>query len=79
MDIENIPAVAAYPAWHSFVKEKSGIIMGGELNRQTVFNYQSIPFNDQGLRLPPGLGHAVNPEDHRRLDLVVIPQNRGVS
>ncbi|MCC8081809.1 MAG: FHA domain-containing protein [Lachnospiraceae bacterium] len=79
MDISAIGQISARPAWQSFVRDRMGVLLGGELNKQNIFSYQNVRYNDQAKRLKNGLAYAVNPENPQQMDLIVAPQNRGVA
>lgn len=63
-------------AYLSFLHDKNGVLLGGELNRQTVFGYQNIRYNDQSKRFKPGIGYAMDQEDEQNVQLIVIPNNK---
>ena len=73
---DKVSSVSDKPAWFSFIKEKKGMLLGGELNRQSVFSYNNVPYKDQGKKWKAGFGFAVSSRDEREVDLVVLPQNK---
>ena len=77
LNTDEVIEVSARPAFASFIKEKAGVMLGGELDRQNVFSYQNIPYREQETRFKAGRGYAVDQEDNQFVDLIVIPQNKG--
>ena len=74
---QDIPAVMDLPIYNSFIRGGQGVVLGGELNKQTVFVCQNVKYAEQGKRQNPGFGYAVDENDSQSLNLIVIPQNRG--
>ena len=64
-------------AYLNFVHEKNGILLGGEISKQSILSYTNVSYSDQTKRMKNGMGYATNPEDNQIVDLIVIPQNRG--
>ncbi|MCD7981720.1 MAG: FHA domain-containing protein [Clostridiales bacterium] len=79
LDINEIGLISARPAWQSFIRDHRGVLLGGELNKQNIFAYQNIRYNEQGRRMKNGQAYAVNPENPQQVDLITVPQNRGVT
>lgn len=65
-------------AYQNFVRVPNGILLGGEPGKQSVFPFQNIPFAETKRQMKPGVGYAVDQEESQKLDLIVIPQNRGL-
>lgn len=78
-NLSQIPNMVDKPAYSYFIKEKSGVLLGGELNRQNVFAYQNIRYNDQGKRLKAGMGYATDPGGEQTVELIVVPNHRGAA
>lgn len=74
-----IPEMTNKPAYTQFIKAKSGVLMGGELNKQNIFSYQNIRYNDQGKHLKAGMGYAVSQNGDQTVNLIVVPNNKGIS
>lgn len=77
--LSQLPEMTDKPAYMHFIKAKSGVLMGGELNKQNIFSYQNIRYNDQGKRLKAGMGYAASQDGDQTVDLIVVPNNKGVS
>lgn len=76
-NVDQVPQMMVRTAYLNFITNKMGAVLGGEMNKQNVFSYQNIKFNEQGKRLKTGLAYAVNAEDNSMVDLIVFPQNKG--
>ena len=76
VNISQLGGLMDKPAYQSFLHEKNGILLGGELNRQTIFSYQNIRYNEQSKRFKPGFGYAMDQEDEQNVQLIVIPNNK---
>ena len=63
-------------AWLSFIKSRRGVLLGGELNRQNIFQYQNVRYAEQGRRFKPGMGYATSQEEQQNVELIVVPNNR---
>lgn len=78
-NIQQTAILNTMQAYQSFVRERKGVLVGGCLNKQTVFSYQNIrSYNEQGRPLRVGQGYAVNSLDPQEVENIVIPQNKGV-
>ena len=66
-------------AYLNFNSEKNGIVLGGELSKQNVLSYTNISYSEQIKRLKPGIAYATNAEDNQLMDMIVIPQNKGLT
>lgn len=77
VNVDQVPLMMGRAAWQNYLADKMGVVLGGEMNKQNIFNYQNVKFNEQGKRLKPGLAYAVNAEDNSMVDLIVFPQNKG--
>lgn len=77
--LSQIPEISDKPAYTQFIKAKSGVLMGGELNKQNIFSYQNIRYNDQSKRLKAGTGYAASQNGEQAVDLIVVPNNKGAS
>ena len=64
-------------AYLNFIREKNGVILGGELSKQNILSYTNISYSEQTKRLKPGMAYATQAEDNQMVELLVIPQNRG--
>lgn len=79
-NIDDIPALAVRPAYLNYIKEKNGVLLGGELDKQNWFQYQNIrDFNEKSRRMKPGRGYAMNQQETDCVDMIVIPQNKGMT
>ena len=76
-NVEQVPLMMGRIAWQNYLTDKMGVVLGGEMNKQNIFSYQNIKFNEQGKRLKTGLAYAVNADDNSLVDLIVFPQNKG--
>lgn len=66
-------------AFQSFVRDHRGVVLGISLNKQTLIPYQNIrSYAEQGKQLRTGTAYATNREEAQSVDLIVIPQNKGV-
>lgn len=78
-DINQIPQMAGRMAYSNYIADKMGVVLGGEMNKQNIFTYQNVSYKEQGKRLNAGLAYAVNAEDNSLVDLIVFPQNKGLT
>lgn len=76
--LSQLPEITAKPAYAQFVKSRNGVLMGGELNKQNIFPYQNIRYNDQSRRFKAGTGYAASQNGDQTVDLIVVPNNKGV-
>ena len=77
--IGELPSMIDKPAYLDFIKEKSGVLMGGELNKQNIFPYQNIRYQEQGKKFKAGMGYAANQTGEQTVDLIVAPNNKGAA
>lgn len=59
-----------------FVKEQSGILLGGNASSQQVFDFSGMPFKDQGTPEKPGVG-LVPPKNGEPYQRVILPLAKG--
>lgn len=77
---QQLPVLGTRQAYQSFVRDRKGVLLGGCLNKQTLFAYQNIRnYNEQNKQLRIGQGYAVSAADPMEVDKIVVPQNRGVT
>ena len=63
-------------AYLSFVRNCPGVLLGTELPRQNVFQFQNIRYNEQNKRYKAGICYATNQQDPQTMDLIVFPNNK---
>lgn len=79
MNIQHTAALSARPAYQSFIREHKGVLLGISLNKQTIIPYQNIrSYADQGKQLRAGFAYATSGTEPQEVDLIVVPQNKGV-
>ncbi|MCD8361614.1 MAG: type VII secretion protein EssC [Lachnospiraceae bacterium] len=78
LDVDSVGLVSVRSAGQSFLREQAGVLLGGELNKQNLFSYRNVKYNEQAKRLKNGFAYAVNQDDSENVDMIVVPQNRGV-
>ena len=77
-NIQQVPVLNTRQAFQAFIRDHRGVLLGGCLNKQSVFSYQNIrSYNEQGKLLRVGQAYAVCPADAQEVEKIVIPQNRG--
>ena len=59
-----------------FVKEQSGILLGGNASSQQVFDFSGMPFKEQGTQEKPGVG-LVPPRNGEPHERVILPLAKG--
>lgn len=75
---QDLAGVSLQQVYRSFVKQKQGVHLGGELNSQKMLSYRNVPFAEQTRSLKPGVGYVPNSEDNMNVDQIVIPMNKGI-
>lgn len=78
-NLSQIPEMTDKPAYTQFIKARRGVLMGGELNKQNIFSYQNVRYNDQSKRMKAGMGYAAKQNGDLAVDLIVVPNNKGTS
>jgi S-DNA-T family DNA segregation ATPase FtsK/SpoIIIE len=63
-------------AYLNYVKGCSGVLLGTELARQNLFQFQNVKYNEQNKRYKTGTCYASNQQDTQNMDLIVFPNNR---
>lgn len=77
-NIQQLPILNTRQAYQSFIRDHMGVLLGGCLNKQTVFSYQNIrSYSEQNKQLRTGQAYAVCTTDNQEVERIVIPQNRG--
>ena len=71
LKVEDEPLLMGYKAYTSFIADKNGIHLGGNLAGQKIFNFQNISFADSAKTLKKGFGHISTEEDEG--EPIVIP------
>lgn len=75
---EDLVMLQGRAAYQSFIRQLNGVSLGGELNKQNTFTAGNISYMEQAKPLKVGAGYAVDQEELQRMDLIVIPQNKGL-
>lgn len=72
----DVPMMSDKLAYLAFTKSRTGVLLGTELSRQNVFQFQNIRYNEQNKRFKTGIGYATSMQEPQSVDLVVFPNNR---
>ena len=76
-NVQQLGGLSTRQAYQAFVRDRKGVLLGGCLNKQTLFAYQNIRnYNEQNKQLRIGQGYAVSAADPMEVDKIVVPQNR---
>lgn len=59
-----------------FSREQNGILLGGNVSSQQVFDFSGMPFKDQGLPEKPGVG-LVPPKNGEAYQRIILPLAKG--
>jgi len=79
VNIQQTAILNTMQAYQSFIRERRGVLLGGSLNKQTVFAYQNVRnYSEQGKQLRVGQAYAVSDPEAQEVERIVIPQNKGV-
>ena len=66
-----------YRAFNTMVGRKTGILLGGNLDRQQLFDFSSLPYSEQVKKEKPGIAMVPANHEHDRPVKVVIPKAKG--
>lgn len=78
VDSKDVVMLQGRAAYQSFVRQLNGVALGGELSKQSTFTAGNLPYAEQNRPLKTGFGYAVRQDELQVMDLIVIPQNKGV-
>lgn len=78
VNISQTPGIDIHAAYKTFVSEHRGVVLGGPLAKQRIFQHQNISFNEREKPLRVGQGYAACTEDNQEVARIVVPQNRGL-
>ena len=78
VDSKDVVMLQGRAAYQSFVRQLNGVALGGELSKQSTFTAGNLPYTEQNRPLKTGFGYAVRQDELQVMDLIVIPQNKGV-
>ena len=72
-------SLGMWQAYQSFVRDRRGVLLGGCLNKQTVFQYQNIrDYNELNRQIRVGQAYAVTDAELQEVKQIVVPQNKGI-
>ena len=78
VDSKDVVMLQGRAAYQSFVRQLNGVALGGELSKQSTFTAGNLSYAEQNRPLKTGFGYAVRKDELQVMDLIVIPQNKGV-
>ena len=73
LNTEDYGAVSVFPLYKAFVDYRKGILTGGNINSQRVFNFQNISFSELSKPLKKGTGLVTFDDDETIGVKVAIP------
>lgn len=74
INMETASDLSGYQAYRNFIRYKTGILLGGPITDQRVFNFSSIPFVEASKALAKGVGLIADEHEDLAAQKVRIPQ-----
>ena len=75
--LQDQASLAGQKLYRSFIADKKGVHLGGELTSQKFLSMRNLPYAEQTRSLKPGTGYVNDSEDGTGVEKIVIPANRG--
>ena len=75
--LQDQPLLAMQKLYQSFIQDKNGIHLGGEMNKQKLLPVGNLSYAEQTKALNAGIGYVNDLHDSARVQQVVIPANKG--
>ena len=73
--LDNIQMINFYKVYEYFVKYKTGVHFGGNVEKNNIYNFNAVPYKEQSKMLKPGIGMISN-RLSGEVDQIVIPLAR---
>ena len=73
---EKKSAVQSYPAFQSFVRDKTGIHFGGNVAKAGILNFSYLRYAEQNKPQKPGIGMLPDTGEVRKADKILVPLAR---
>ena len=77
MDADKNSQCNGYRAYNAFCGYRTGMHLGGEIDRQRIFSFDNIPYTQRGRSTKPGIALAAVPGMPNQADVVVLPLRKG--
>lgn len=79
VDNKDLILLQGKTAYQNFISHLNGVSLGGgKWENQSPFAAENLPYTEKNKPLKVGFGYAVDQEETQLVDLIVIPQNKGV-
>ena len=75
--LQDQASLAGQKLYRSFIADKKGVHLGGELTSQKFLSMRNLPYAEQTRSMKPGTGYVNDSEDGTGVEKIVIPANRG--
>ncbi len=76
--LQDQSALAGQKLYRSFIADKKGVHLGGELTAQKFLSVRNLTYAEQTRSLKPGIGYVNDRDDGTGVEKIVIPVNRGI-
>lgn len=73
--LDNIQMINYYKLYELFVKYQTGVHFGGNVEKNNIYNFNSIPYREQSKLLKPGVG-MVPQRLSGQVDQIIVPLAR---
>ncbi len=73
--LDNIQMVNFYKMYDMFVKYKTGVHFGGNVEKNNIYNFNSVPYKEQSKMLKPGIG-MISDRLSGDVDKIIVPLAR---
>ena len=77
VNTEDVPRLLTKKLYTEFIKDRYGILLGGNIAAQRIFSFTNISYSEQGRSMKPGNGYISNIEDVSEAVRIVLPRSRG--
>ena len=77
VQLQDQGALAGQKLYRSFISDKKGVHLGGELNNQKFLTARNLSYTEQTKTQKPGIGYVNDREEGSNVEKIVIPANRG--
>ena len=77
MDADKGSQYTCYSAFNTFCGYRTGMLLGGEIDRQRIFNFENVPFAERARTTQPGIAMAASTKKTNHADKVILPQWKG--
>lgn len=73
--LDNIQMINYYKLYDLFVKYKTGVHFGGNVEKNSIYNYNAVPYKEQSKMLKPGIGMIAD-RLSGEVDKIIVPLAR---